>query len=229
MALPVIQKKRYYWTIFINSAILLFCLINKFTNGLLLKIAEHWSFFFLYQALILVILAFVFFNFAKICFGPLQKPGQVLNFFSNVDPGLRRALEIAKEPDTNLEPVYEKIYNAICWLRQESIIHLLVIFAAIILLLSMLTMTSSSYFGDDVAFKGLSANAGLFKHLYFVSVTIVTLGYGDICAANWYGYSLIFIVCIVTIFLLIFGIGFAISHWYYIVSRVESDLRNIRQ
>ena len=106
-------------------------------------------------------------------------------------------------------------------------------FTIAVLLASLLAYGATLHFRDfqqlHGAFKGINIQEGqsFLRHVYYVVVTTVTVGYGEICpACGNYGSYFGILLCVQAVGLLVFGAPAVLSVTFYLIYKLPRDVDN---
>jgi len=205
-------------------------LLSNLTAHFIEHSAANVVVFVCYQVIIVGMIGVICAGMFAACLGQLWSPGHLIRELSKTDWKVRST--ITKIDEHKGEASYqmqfgllcEAAYPALYRMRKLSLLVFGANLACIVVLLSMSTIFASAYFGPGKAFTGLSADDSVLHHGYYVLGTMVTIGYGEVHAAGTYGYIFVATMAALSIYLVMIGLAYTVSHFYYLVHRLESDL-----
>ncbi|MHB2032912.1 MAG: ion channel [Gemmatimonadaceae bacterium] len=100
----------------------------------------------------------------------------------------------------------------------------------LVLFLAVCAFSATTAYGYSVwhphAFTGMPPQSnGYLAHFYFVIVSLITLGYGDISpntgvGGQWFGIGL----CLESLLLVLFGVSLVVSQNYYVLAKFEREV-----
>jgi hypothetical protein len=95
--------------------------------------------------------------------------------------------------------------------------------ASVILVLNSFIATTILAF-DSTAFANIAWGDGYLKILYYTSVTLSTLGYGDVHPITWQGYMFVLYSGIITIGMIMLGAAITANAWFVLQQKLEEDV-----
>ncbi len=220
---------------------------SECSGGWLGRSARGSPAFSAYEFVIGVLVVLTCAEFANHDLWKLQAPGELLQVMRTIgrkarlDEAIRAAetgltesvalfqtdLEQARmNTSVVLNVVYSAARRVLDNSRRQTLGRLGICIASLVILLTFAAYFGTAHYGDSVAFSHLSRADGFVRHLYFVTTTLTTIGYGDISAANMFGYVFVIVCACVTVFIFTLSVGFVVSHWYYRISRLDQDLKS---
>ena len=224
----ILRIKPHYYSYLVYIFLIVEILSESLNISIIRFLSESFIYFVILQVFLCLILFFLICSFT-FYFKGTTHDGQEI-FISISDEFLLKKIDKLKKRDKRtreheLPNVYEIIYPRIQHDQILAFINIINIILSIIVIFSFLSMSLHLFFIEESLFKDLNNYESILKYVYYVLITFLTIGYGDIYPSHLYGYIFIFVLCIVHIWVYTIGISVILNLIFSYTQKIEEQIK----